>query len=168
MKKAAGFTLTELLIVLALVAILVSIATPGFGALTRANRVTVAANELANLLSYARGEALTRGLDVSVEAPDVNSWTGALTVKTASSTVTGSTETLRTFQDTGLAPKGLNSTGSAARLTFRPNGTLASAFVIRLCASNDKSIPGKVISVSQGGYTEITDFNPVSASTGCN
>lgn len=167
MKKAAGFTLTELLIVLALVAILVSIATPGFGALTRTNRVTVAANELANLLSYARSEALTRGLDVSVEAPDVNGWTGALTVKAASSTVTGGAEILRTFQGTGLAPKGLNSTGTTARLTFRPNGTLASAFVIRICASNDKSILGKVLSVSQGGYTEITDFKPASASSGC-
>ncbi|HCV79213.1 MAG TPA: hypothetical protein DGS68_21220, partial [Pseudomonas sp.] len=67
MQKAAGFTLTELLIVMALVAILVSIATPGFGALTRANRVLVATNELTNLLTYARSEALTRGLNVSVE-----------------------------------------------------------------------------------------------------
>lgn len=61
MKKAAGFTLTELMIVMALVGILIAIAAPGFGALTRSNRVTVAANELTNLLNYARSEALTRG-----------------------------------------------------------------------------------------------------------
>lgn len=165
MQKAAGFTLTELLIVMALVAILVSIATPGFGALTRANRVLVAANELTNLLNYARSEALTRGLNVSVEAPGVNNWSGALKVTTASSTVTGGVETLRAFE--GLAPSGFNSTGTATRLTFRPNGTLASAFTIRLCASNDRSTPGKVLTVTQGGHAEVSDFTPTSASTGC-
>ncbi len=169
MKKAAGFTLTELLIVMALVAILVSIATPGFGALTRANRVTVAANEMANLLSYARSEALTRGLNVTVEAPSVNNWSGALKVTTASSTVTGAVETLRAFEGTGLAPNGLNSTGTATRLTFRPNGTLASAFTILLCATNDKATLGKALNISQGGYTEVTDFTPTAASaSGCN
>lgn len=167
MQKAAGFTLTELLIVMALVAILVSIATPGFGALTRANRVLVATNELTNLLIYARSEALTRGLNVSVEAPGINNWSGALKVTTASSTVTGGVETLRTFEGTGLAPSGLNSTGTATRLTFRPNGTLASAFTIRLCATNDRSTPGKVLTVTQGGHTEVADFTPTSVSTGC-
>lgn len=168
MKKAAGFTLTELMIVMALVGILIAIAAPGFGALTRSNRVTVAANELTNLLNYARSEALTRGLNVSVEAPSVNNWSGALKVITASSTVVGDVETLRAFEGSGLAPSGISSVGTATRLTFRPNGTLAAPFTILLCATNDTHTSGKALTISQGGYTAVSDFTPTSASTrGC-
>jgi len=167
-KKAAGFTLTELMIVIAIVGILIAIAAPGFGAMTRSNRVTVAANELTNLLNYARSEALTRGLNVSVEAPNVNNWSGALKVTTASSTVVGDVETLRAFDGSGLAPSGISSVGTATRLTFRPNGTLAAPFTILLCATDDTHTPGKTLTISQGGYTAVTDFTPVSASTrGC-
>ena len=159
MKKAAGFTLTELMIVMALVGILIAIAAPGFGALTRSNRVTVAANELTNLLNYARSEALTRGLNVSVEAPSVNNWSG---------TVVGDVETLRAFEGSGLAPSGISSVGTATRLTFRPNGTLAAPFTILLCATNDTHTSGKALTISQGGYTAVSDFTPTSASTrGC-
>lgn len=167
-KKAAGFTLTELLIVVSLIAILATIAVPGFGSLTRANQVSSASSELLNLLNYARSEALTRGVSTKVTAPSVSSWTGALQITTVGSTLLGDVETLRSFSNTGLGAAGVNSSASAAEVVFRPNGTVASAFSVKLCARNDRATTGKLVTVSQGGQASLTDFTPASASsTGC-
>ncbi|NRH40775.1 GspH/FimT family pseudopilin [Pseudomonas sp. MS15a(2019)] len=170
MKKAAGFTLTELLIVVGLIAILAAIAVPGFSSLIRSNRVVGAAEELQNVLTYARSEAMARGVNVGVTAPNVDAWTGALIVATVSSTVLGEAETLRSFTNTGLAASGVNSTGTAAALTFRPNGTLVSsaAATINVCASNDKTTTGRTLTITQGGQISMKDFPPTSAkASGC-
>lgn len=55
-----GFTLVELLITIALIAILAGIAVPGFSDLVRENRLTTLTNNLNAALRLARGEAIKR------------------------------------------------------------------------------------------------------------
>lgn len=64
--KQRGFTLMELLIVLAVTAILVAIAVPGYGFLVTSGRLTGATNDLLLALHLARSEAIKRGTRVTI------------------------------------------------------------------------------------------------------
>ncbi len=64
--RAAGFTLIEALIVMAIAAILLGIGVPSFRYVTRANRMSSDINGLLGDLQFARSEAIKRGLTVTV------------------------------------------------------------------------------------------------------
>lgn len=65
-SRTKGVTLIELMVTLAIMAILAAIALPAFRDSIRRNEVTAASNALLADLSYARSEAANRGLQVSV------------------------------------------------------------------------------------------------------
>ena len=73
MKLGRGFTLLELMVAIAVLAILATVGVPSFRALIQNNRVTTQANELVSALSFARTEAVKRGRDVEVEITQVGS-----------------------------------------------------------------------------------------------
>lgn len=60
-RRLDGFTLLELMVTLAVAAILVTIAIPSYRGLVQRNTVTAAVNDLVGDLNYARSEAVTRG-----------------------------------------------------------------------------------------------------------
>jgi len=64
MREACGFSLVEQSVVLALLAILVCMATPGFVQLRRQLQLTEAARNLHAALHQARAQAASRGLPV--------------------------------------------------------------------------------------------------------
>lgn len=76
--KQLGFTLLELMITLAVAAILLGIATPSFQTLLANNRLTKATNEYAAAFKLARNTAITKGL-VTFVCPSTNADTGAPT-----------------------------------------------------------------------------------------
>lgn len=149
--KAAspGFTLVELMVTIAVLAILASIATPMFGSLIQKNKLDAASGELTHLLQYARTEAVTRGVSVTVKTSDSN-WVGAVSVATSS-------ETLRQYGSEGInGASGVSASGTATSLTFRPSGTLSgSAISITLCTLDGGS-SGRVLSVSSSGLISST------------
>lgn len=55
-----GFTLLELLVTLAVIAIVVAFAVPSFNSMILDNRITSAINEVSSLISFARSEASKR------------------------------------------------------------------------------------------------------------
>jgi type IV fimbrial biogenesis protein FimT len=61
-----GFTLLELMITVAIAAILLGIAIPSFIGSIRSNRLTASANDLVTALNVARSEAVKRGRNVTV------------------------------------------------------------------------------------------------------
>jgi prepilin-type N-terminal cleavage/methylation domain len=147
-----GFTLVELMVTLAVLAILSTLAAPMFGDLIQRNKVDAASGELAHLLQYARSEAITRASPVTISASDGN-WVGALSVATSS-------KTLRKYGSEGInGGSAVTATGSASSLTFRAAGTLSGAAQsIRLCPASGSS--GRLLSISSSG--QIT-----SATTEC-
>lgn len=64
--EAQGFTLIELMISIALLAILLGLAAPSYRAFVTSNRLTAQANELVGDLSLARNEAASRSRNVRV------------------------------------------------------------------------------------------------------
>ncbi|MHB1188709.1 GspH/FimT family pseudopilin [Thiobacillus sp.] len=61
-----GFTLVELLVVLAVGAILLAIAFPGYAFLVNSSRLAAVTNELVSAIQLARSEAVKRGTRVTV------------------------------------------------------------------------------------------------------
>lgn len=66
MKKHSGFTLIEVVITLAVIAVLVALTVPSFRGTIQNNRATAQANELVSALNLARGESIKRGAPVTV------------------------------------------------------------------------------------------------------
>jgi type IV fimbrial biogenesis protein FimT len=67
-KRASdGFTLVELMTVVAVVAVLASLAAPSFSRLVASNNVRSAASDLQMALLRARNEAVSRNVDIIVE-----------------------------------------------------------------------------------------------------
>ena len=66
LTRARGFTVIELLIVVALVGVLTALAVPSFVGMIQRNRVSAEVNSFAGDLQFARSEAIKQGLPVSV------------------------------------------------------------------------------------------------------
>lgn len=66
MKKAAGFTLVELMIVVGIVAIMAVLAFPSFSQQIMQDRVVTTANQLNSVYKYARSEAVKRDRDIKL------------------------------------------------------------------------------------------------------
>ncbi|MEE2002608.1 GspH/FimT family pseudopilin [Alkalimonas sp. MEB108] len=83
--KETGFTLIELMVTVAVMAIVLTVAVPAFTNVINSNRLTSQANELLSTLSFARSEAIRRNADVifchsqdgsSCSAPAGGNWQG--------------------------------------------------------------------------------------------
>ncbi|WP_297892470.1 GspH/FimT family pseudopilin [Shewanella sp.] len=72
-KKILGFTLTELMVVVAIVAIIAGIAAPSFASMIRENTARTQANELLALTNYARSEAIKRQSNINVAITSLGS-----------------------------------------------------------------------------------------------
>lgn len=70
-RRATGFTLIELMVTIAVAAILLAIALPSFQGALRSNRVATASNEVLASLSLARTEAI-RGIGPAGVCPSTN------------------------------------------------------------------------------------------------
>lgn len=66
MKTQCGFTLTEMLVTLAVLAILLALAAPSYQRLVVDTRMTTQANELLTMMHFARSEAVKRNTVVSM------------------------------------------------------------------------------------------------------
>jgi type IV fimbrial biogenesis protein FimT len=66
MNTQTGFTLTELIVVMAIVGILTGIGVPSYKYVTTANRVSSEVNALLGDMQYARSEAIREGQTVTV------------------------------------------------------------------------------------------------------
>lgn len=124
-RPSRGFSLIELMVTLFVMAILLAVAVPSFKHAIDSTRLSNTSNALVADLSYARVEAASRGVQVSVAASSGN-WNNGWTVIASAATSGGTPERLRVHAqvnaDTDIGPTA--SGGSAYTVTYAPQGSL--------------------------------------------
>lgn len=72
MTRIKGFTLVELMVIVALVAIMAAIAVPSFTDFIRKNEIQAAADDITGLLQFARNQAINTRSSVTVTRDPAN------------------------------------------------------------------------------------------------
>lgn len=73
-RAAAGFTLVEIMVVVAIVAVLGAVAAPSFTQLIASQRLKGASSDLFSALMRARSEAIKRNTEVSLKPATASQW----------------------------------------------------------------------------------------------
>lgn len=142
LKGTRGFTLVELMIVIALLAIVATIAVPNFVQFIRNNQVQAKADELKTFLQYARGQAvMTRK---TYEVTTDTTWK----VQPAGTT---DVERKLEFNTAQAQPR---TSPEDLTLTFLPNGVASSAATITVCRDSDFA-NGYLLSISRSGVIKM-------------
>ncbi len=140
-----GFTLLELMVTVAIAALLLTVAVPSFSQMIRGSRTTSHANELLGAMIIGRSEAMKRRQIVSVCAratpatsPETcaigNSWAGGWLVYTDSGTaglLDGTDELLKV----GQPMKSLSATATASYASYRYAGEAKTPLTVTLIPS---------------------------------
>lgn len=161
MAAARGFTLIEMLVVVALFAALLAIGVPAFMGMLANNRIAEATNRLTASLHYARGEALRRNRCVRVAAAS-GGWTEGWSVEADQSTTCAGTSytTLRVEESLGGALTLTESSG-ATSLIYSSDGTLASppaGIALDLCDAARNGETGRRVSINASGRPAVSDI----------
>lgn len=138
MTRSKGFTLIELMVVIALLGIAATIAVPNFTQLINNNRSQSLTNELLALAQFARSTAVQQRRPISL-----CNETGRWTVKQACQE---SSEVLRSVD----LPANAQVNSITKALTFRHNGTVSASTIITICHDNNAS-NGYTITVRNTG-----------------
>ena len=128
-RLSGGFTLIELITVVAIAAILGSIAAPSFTSFIVKQKTKSVASELSATMTVARGAAIARNANVTVSPNLTATWASGWRVLDASGAVL----------DNRGAAAGVTITGGPASVIYQPSGRLQTAltqsFVISASAA---------------------------------
>lgn len=120
-SRYRGFTLIELMVVVALAAILLGIGVPSFTGFIAGQRLKTAAGDFAMAAVFARSEAIKRNTDVVITAASsgATGWRDGWTVAVAG--VGG------VLLSTQAAYAGLTFSGPSSAITYKGTGRLSAA-----------------------------------------
>ena len=152
MDRNAGFTLVELMITIAIAAILATVAVPAFQNFVLNNRMTGNANDMIATLGYVRSEAVKRAADVTLCASDdgatcSGTWTDGWVVLDNAGNVLRAQEALG----------GTTTLAGAGTIVFNANGrmtTPAAATTLALCPGK-AGIQGRQIAIEPSGRGRV-------------
>lgn len=147
-----GFTLVELIITIAVAAILMAVAIPSFRSLMSSNNVTNTYYDLISAMRTARAEAVTRGAPIRVKATTSN-WNGGWSVLTADNTE------LRAFpaRDTQFV---VTPNPVVTEVSFNGRGALTAQACFDIKDSSGASSAKKYVKILKSGSVQTASSCP--------
>lgn len=149
--RSAGFTLVELMVTIAVLAIIASIAIPSMREIVASQRVRAAASDIASDLVIARNEAVKRGDDVML-APATSGWADGWTLKVAS--------TSELLSSRNAAGSGVTFASSPLTVTYDKYGRLSGAVSVVRFSIKSSGAAQRCVSIDPSG-------RPKSSATAC-
>lgn len=151
MAKQVGFTLIELMVTIAIAAIIMSLAIPSFTEATLGSKLRATANNLAAAATLARAEAIKRREQVVLCASNNGSSCGGNWEQ--GWIVLSGTTIIRTE---GAAPRGFKVNGNQGSLVFQPTGVGSTSASFVVCRTSP-SVGGqeRVVAISATGRTSV-------------
>lgn len=146
---AAGFTLVELMVVVAVLAILATLATPSMQTYIANQRIKSASFDLYSGLAFARTEAIKRSNGVVRMTPVGGNWAQGWAVAFFPSDGTAATA-LREHEAVGGIE--ISDSGAIAYLEYNHNGRPSSRMTLSLNVSGQSGIAGRCVSVDASGH----------------
>ena len=153
LQRMQGFTLIELMVTIAVVALLAAVATPAMVTLMNSNRLSSTAGELTAALQLARAEAVRRSAPVTV-CGSADGLTCANGASWASWIIAGQNNQDATIGvvSSGTLPNGLQISGPAAGIRFNSAGLIAAQQNLTVCIPTDEPADNqRVITVLVSG-----------------
>lgn len=161
----SGFTVVELMVTLAIAAILFGYAIPAFNDFTNQRTLTTRVNEFVLAVNFARSEAAKLGGLVSIQAVDAtdsnNEWGPGYCV-VAGNPNNCNPPVLRVFPAlNGLTLDATGGLNDEDTLSFNSRGlmTLGAAGSLSLCTVDDTQDPGRSIGLNIIGRTTTAELD---------
>lgn len=163
LKSRRGFTVLELVVAMAVAAILASIALPAFNGFIVQQRLTAQSNSFAGAIAFARSESTRRGATVSLQsmgADNNNEWGEGYCVVVGNPGDCGAA--LRVFDPAQLAT--MNAQGAlnaVSTLSFNSRGlfTFGATGQIDLCSDDTLEDPGRQLEISVIGRLNVSELD---------
>ena len=147
-SKNKGFTVIELMVVVAIVAIITSLAFPSYRTLIEKREVTSGAQQLSAFLSAAKMESIKRNEQIAIWRDVANQCVGYFSYNTDATTPRDNCDC--TLMDAGA--------DNACAIDEFNDGT---AMSLRVLNSNVLNKPVNITAIELGGTDELVIFDPV-------
>ncbi len=153
LRGGAGFTLIELMVTLAIVAILAMVAAPVMTGVINASRLSGHTTDIVTTLQLARSEAVRRNANIRVCGSANGTtcggdWTNWLIVDASNAVL-----------QTGMAQPPVQISASAAVLTYRPNGFTNAATITVCIPTSSPADNQRIVSVTAAGQVSTDRAN---------
>lgn len=152
-----GFTLIEALVVLAMISIVLSLASPNFFETIRRNKVNSAADNLYSLIRYARAEAVRGGNSINIGALDGVSWSSGAMVwrevdNTAGFDPANDTEIRRIDGSEGVV---ITEAAANINIQFNGEGYITAPVALSIC--DGRTTNGRSINILVSGFSALAN-----------
>lgn len=152
-RTARGFTLLELMVTVAVLAVLIGIAVPSLGDATLAGKLAASANDLVAGVAMGRSEAIKRNAVTSLCVSSNGTSCGSGGWEQGWIIISGST----VIQKHSAAPMGFKVTSSVAKVDFQPTGVGNTQATITVCRSAPSAgSQERVVNVSATGRAYVS------------
>jgi type IV fimbrial biogenesis protein FimT len=175
-----GFTLLEVLMTIAIAAIVATIGIPSFRYVTNANRIAGEVNGLLGDLQFARAEAIKEGQNVTVcvstlgaSCDGTSTWqSGWIVYSNPTATTTPVTTSLLRIQTTFSSTDTFVAFPATSAITFNREGyaigIAGAGTLITLHDSTDTTAWTRCLSITLNGMTQTAKFSQTVNGVTCN